>query len=99
MEAIAIPENIATAATALLAPYRPELTPNKLKEVLSKEPEQSVRDNLVSRKDACSALHVSLPTLDRMLSEGELARVKVRGRVFVRESSIRAIIEGEAAHA
>ena len=89
-----IPEPIATAVASMLAPYRPGLTPQRLEAALDFPEEKPPPENLRSRKEAMLDLHVSMPTLDRMLASNELGKVKVRGRVFIRESEIREIIEG-----
>lgn len=95
MNTIAIPAPIATAVASMLAPYRPGLTPQKLEVALEFPEKDEPSESLFSREEATVALHISMPTLDRMLASGELKKVKIRGRVFIRESDIRTIIEGE----
>lgn len=91
-----IPEPIVNAATGMLAPYRPGLTPQQLELALDFPEKPTPADKILSRKEASEALHISMPTIDRMLASGELPKIKVRGRVFIRESAVRAIIEGTA---
>lgn len=90
-----IPEPIATAAVAMLAPYRPGLTLEELEAALSVDSEREIHEELMTRREACEALHISMPTLGRMLDDGELERVRIRRRVFVRAADVRAIIEGK----
>lgn len=94
-----IPEAITLAAANLLAPYRPGLTPNQLEAALDSLEKIESPDELWSREIIKNTLNVSMPTVDRMLASGELPKVKIRGRVFVRASAVRAIIEGKFHHA
>lgn len=96
MQTQEIPEVIKTAAATILAPFCPGLTADKLESRISFEPDEEKIEKLLSRKEAASALHVSLPTIDRCLSGGDLSRVTVRGRVFIRQSEIDRIVNGEA---
>jgi excisionase family DNA binding protein len=95
MQAIAIPEPILSAVVSILSPFRVGLTPHALEAALSFEQEQEPADKLLSRKEAAAALHISLPTLDRMCYENEIRPVKIRGRVFIRQSTVDRIIRGE----
>ncbi|MDF7824455.1 helix-turn-helix domain-containing protein [Pontiellaceae bacterium B12227] len=90
-----VPPAILTAAASMLAPFFPGLSPAKLENSICFEPERTLDEVLRSRSEASSALHVSLPTVDRMLASGELQRVNVRGRVFIRKSQIDQIIRGK----
>jgi len=98
MTTTAIPEPVKTGVFASLAPYRPGLTPAKLDAaldaVLVADHERELAGQLMTRKEAAATLKISFPTLGRMLDERELERVRVRRRVFVRASDVRAIIEG-----
>lgn len=90
-----IPEAITAAAVSMLAPYAPDLTPARLVSAIAfKQESPNSFDTLLSRKEAAKALHISLPTIDRMLASRELERVTVRGRVFIRQSEIHRIICG-----
>ncbi len=89
-----IPKAISEAAAALLQPYAPGLTPDKLANAIVFQPEGPEQEKLLSRKEASTALNISQPTLDRMLKAGELKKVRVRGRAFVRQSEVSRIISG-----
>lgn len=91
-----IPEPIATAAAALLAPYRPGITPAKLEAALSGDHERELTDELMTRKEAAAALRISLPTLLRMQKTNEISFVRVRRRLLIKAESVRAIIAGKA---
>ena len=86
---------ITKAATRVLSEAYPNLTPEHLEHVLSFKPENAPTESLRARTEAAGDLHISLPTIDRMLASGELTRVNVRGRVFVKKSEILRIISGE----
>ena len=94
-----IPEPIVNAVASMLAPYRPGLTPQKLDEALNYSEDTPQPDRLLSRKEAMTEIHMSMPSIDRMLADKQLTRIKIRGRVFIRESEIRAIIEGKSCQA
>jgi len=56
--------------------------------------EDRIGDRLLRKVDACRVLEVSKPTLDRMISRGDLSVVRVSERVVrLRESTLRAFIE------
>jgi hypothetical protein len=84
-------------ATGCLLRLHPDLTPNKLKLCLSpKSPEVfSTSDRLVPKPEARKLLGgTSASTLDRMLRDGQLAKVMIRGRVMIPLSSINNILAG-----
>jgi excisionase family DNA binding protein len=85
---------ITKAATRVLSEAYPNLTPEQLESALAFKPEGGQTETLVSRREGATVLRISLPTVDRMLSAGELTRVTVRGRVFIRRSEIDRIISG-----
>jgi excisionase family DNA binding protein len=45
-------------------------------------------EQLLNKREVCERLRCSLPTLDRMISRGELPVVRVGRRVLFRESTI-----------
>ena len=90
-----IPIPIKTAAASMLQPYCPGLTPEKLEQAIVLKPEPEPKEKLRTRLEASAELNVSVPTIDRMLASGELARIHVRGRVMIRQSEINRIISGE----
>lgn len=85
-----IPRHIAEAVVAMLHPYVPAITVNNLEALLF--PEQ--KEELVTREEATEVLRVSLSTVDRMLRDGDLPRRRVRGRVHIPLSAIKAVMDG-----
>jgi excisionase family DNA binding protein len=83
-----IPENIIHGVTAMLAPYCPGLTTERLLTAVSFEPEKDEVETLLTRKEAAQALKVSLPTVDRCLRDGILPKRKIRGAVRIPSSAI-----------
>ena len=92
---LSIPEEIATAATVLLERYAPGLTPEKLACAITYEPDEQSIEKLLSSRETSVAFNCSVVSVDRMLRDGELKRIRVRGRVFIRQSEIDRIISGE----
>ena len=90
-----IPQPIAEAATAMLQPYAPNLTAAKLESAICFIPEAHTEEQLLTRKEAAKESSVSIPTLDRMLRDGELPRRRIRGAVRVPLSAIEAIKSGD----
>ena len=95
MERPEIPQAISTAIMSMLEPYFPRLTATRLVSAIAFEPEQDQPEKLYDRRETATALHVSTVSVDRLLKEGGLTRIRVRGRVFVRKSEIDRIINGE----
>ena len=91
-----IPREIAVAAIGLLQPYTERvLTIEELEEFLHRGNflPPSAEEILLTRNETAKALHVSLPTVDRMVKAGELRRVKVRGRIMIQQSEIDKILK------
>jgi excisionase family DNA binding protein len=78
----------------MLSPYCAGITAASLADALRASQTTAQPDRLLTRHEAVEALRISMPTLDRLMSKGSIQRVKVGRRVFLRESSIRAIVEG-----
>ena len=87
------PQEITQAASAMLAPYHPGLTADKLETALHFK-EEGTSDRLRTRIEAKDLLHISMPTLDRMIRDGQLHAVRIRGRVMVPQSALNIIIAG-----
>ena len=85
-----IPRHIADASVAMLSPYVPGLTADQLESLLFPKENEA----LVTREEATEVLRVSLSTVDRMLRDGELPRRKVRGRVHIPLTAIKAVMKG-----
>jgi len=90
-----IPQAITEAVTALLRPYVPGLTAAKLESAICFVPDAEPVERLLSRRESAVALSVSIPTLDRMLRDGELPRRRIRGTVRIPQSAIESIKRGE----
>lgn len=85
-----IPPAILTAATSILQPYAPELSPQALVAALkaySGGDGKSITDNAppMTRKEAARFLGISEPTLDRYLRDGTLTPIPL-GKRMVRIS-------------
>jgi hypothetical protein len=89
-----IPEEITTVIQSLLEPYVQGITSAKLADAIAFKPEP-IQESLLSRKEASISLRVSIPTLDRLIRDGVLNRIRVRGRAFVRQSDVNRIINGK----
>lgn len=89
-----IPPPIAEAVISMLRPYAPNLTLEELEGAISMKPESDDAEQLLSRKDAAKLLCVSIPTIDRMLRDGELPRRRIRGAVRIPLSVIEAVMRG-----
>ena len=87
-----IPENIANGVAAMLAPYCPGLTTERLLAAVSFEPEKDEVETLLTRKEAAEALKVSLPTIDRCLRDGVLPKRRIRGAVRIPSSAVARLI-------
>ena len=91
---------IAAAAVTLLIPYFPGLTPatlvDALKTYTNASPEKSARPQKpYTRKEAADLLHLSLPTLDRYLASGKLARIRLSAHATrVSAESVHSLMKG-----
>jgi excisionase family DNA binding protein len=74
-------------AEAKFAALTVGLTTERLCTVISYQPE-SRTEPLKTRRQAGQALGVSLPTIDRMLRDGDLPRRRIRGAVRIPASAI-----------
>ena len=89
------PQEITSAAASMLSPYHPGLTADKLETALAFQPEPQT-DRLRTRIESTDVLHISMPTLDRMIKAGQLRAVKIRGRVMIPQSSLDSIMGAAA---
>ena len=97
---------VITAATSLLQPYCPELNPNNLilalkawgEETREPKPNPEIEKPLTRFKVA-NLLGVSLPTVNRMMNDGRLQKIKLtpHGAARISPASVRAIISGSQA--
>ena len=51
-------------------------------------------DRLLTKADVCEVLGVSLPTLNRILADGDLPRLKVRRQVRISQEDLRRYLSG-----
>ena len=87
-----IPEHIANGVAAMLAPYCPGLTAERLLSAISFEPEKKEAETLLTRKEAAEALKVSVPTVDRCLRDDTLPKHRIRGAVRIPSSAVDRLI-------
>ena len=91
---------IAAAAVTLLIPYFPGLTPAILVDALETYTnallEKRARPQKpYTRKEAADLLHLSLPTLDRYLASGKLARIRLSAHATrVSAESVHSLMKG-----
>ena len=83
-----IPENIIDGVAAMLAPYCPGLTTERLQMAVSYKPEEKEIEKLLTRKEVAEILTVSLPTVDRCLRDGVLPKRRIRGAVRIPASAV-----------
>jgi excisionase family DNA binding protein len=55
---------------------------------------QNVNDKLLRKREVAEMIANSLRTVDRIVAEGKLTRVKIRGGVRFRLSEVQTIING-----
>jgi excisionase family DNA binding protein len=88
-----IPAAIATAAVRLLEPYCQDLTAERLLAAVIYRPEPEEKlEKMLTRRETAQALGVSLPTVDRMLRDGNLPKRRIRGAVRIPSSAISNIV-------
>jgi excisionase family DNA binding protein len=77
----------------------------KLEASIQKAVLESLRENVeairsekinLTRKEAAARLKISLPTLDKLLSENKLQASTVKGRILIPESSIENLLKQSA---
>ncbi|VGO12624.1 hypothetical protein PDESU_01177 [Pontiella desulfatans] len=90
-----IPQPIAEAAIAMLRPYAPDLTIEKLEAALFQKTPPNLPDKLLTRKEAAKLLNVSIPTIDRMLRDGELPHRHIRRAVRITLSAVNLLTENK----
>lgn len=94
-----VPTAIATAATAVLQPYCPGLTPASLIEALTnREPATAkpTRSKPLTRQQAAAVLQVSLASINRRMKDGTLRWFKISPRlVRIDPASVEALMETE----
>jgi len=88
-----IPHPIAEAVVTMLQPYAPELTVKKLEQAIFRDETTSRSEKLLTRKEAAKKLSVSIPTIDRMLRDGDLPHRHIRRAVRIPLSAVNLIIE------
>ena len=95
------PAEIVTAVVTMLSPYFPGLTPAILTDALetynpNAEAEKGSRPlKPLTRKEAANELGVSVPTVDRYIASGRLARVKYSARAIrISVESVYALMKG-----
>ena len=98
---------VITAATTLLQPYCPDLTPRNLiaalkawgddsqKQTQPQPPSAPSIEKPLSRFEVAKLLGVSLPTVNRLMNSGRLQKIKFSryGTVRITPASVRALLE------
>ncbi len=90
---------ILAAATGMLQPFVPELTPQGLLSALKSheagQPATATADKPLTRKEAAALLSVSLNSVNRYMNTGLLRRVKIGPRVVrIDPASVRELLNG-----
>lgn len=95
---------VITAATSLLQPYCPELNPNNLilalkawgEETREPKPKNAEIEKPLTRFEVANLLGVSLPTVNRMMNDGRLQKIKLtpHGSARITPASVRTILYG-----
>lgn len=86
------------AATAMLSPYVPEISPTGLVAALRAyniKDTKTADEKPYTRQEVANLLGLSVQTINRMLNRGTLKRIHVGERaVRIDRKSVRAILEG-----
>ncbi|WP_294508145.1 helix-turn-helix domain-containing protein [uncultured Victivallis sp.] len=93
---------ILAAATGMLQPFIPELTPQGLLAALKShdagQPAASIAEKPLTRKEAAALLSVSLNSVNRYMNTGLLRRVKIGPRVVrIDPASVRELLDNGTA--
>lgn len=97
-----IPPAILAAATGMLQPFIPELTPQGLLAALKShdagQPAAAIAEKPLTRKEAAALLSVSLNSVNRYMNTGLLRRVKIGPRVVrIDPASVRELLDNGTA--
>lgn len=89
---------ILAAATGMLQPFVPDLTPQGLLAALKNheagQPAAAIAERPLTRKEAAALLAVSLNSVNRYMNTGLLRRVKIGPRVVrIDPVSVRALLQ------
>ena len=95
-----IAPQVLTAATGMLQPFIPELSPESLVAALKNhetlKQDKFLAEKPLTRQQAAALLSVSLPTLDRHIKSGILRASKIGPRaVRIDPASVRELLAGE----
>jgi len=82
-----IPENALNIAMLALKPHVPDLTPDRLTEILSGD-----QDRLITDRQAAVVLGVSSRTVRRLIAGGKVAVVKIGRATRISQNSINRFI-------
>lgn len=93
---------ILAAATGMLQPFIPELTPQGLLAALKShdagQPAAAIAEKPLTRKEAAALLSVSLNSVNRYMNTGLLRRVKIGPRVVrIDPASVRELLDNGTA--
>lgn len=90
-----VPYQRLTAATLILQPDHPHLTPEGLAVLLERR-EDPPDDELLTRSETVSWTKISLSTLDRLIQSGDLKALRIRNSVRIRKSDVCALLRNSA---
>ena len=96
-----ITPQVIAAATGLLQPYCPDLSPQNLIDALQKynQKDNAVHNNIerpLTRREAANLLKVSLNTISRYLTIGKLEKIKLTDRSCrITSASVKKLLNGE----
>ena len=93
---------VIAAATSLLQPYCPDLNPRNLIAALkawedeSNKPKTPIIEKPLTRFEVAELLGVSLPTVNRMMNDGRLQKIKLapHGSARISPASVRTFLYG-----
>jgi len=66
---------------------------SEIKELKEQSLNQTTRPQLRLKAETAKDLRITLPSLDKLIQEGKLNRIKINGRVLIRQEDIDALIE------
>jgi len=82
------------------ANYLIQITEDKLREIVGNEVEKRIRghlnranDKFMTRQEAANHLKVTLPTIDKLVRNGELKAYKLSGRVLMKLSDVNQAVD------
>ena len=96
-----VPPAVLTAATGLLQPFAPDLSPTALVKAIRTYAEAPVDpyriEQPLTRKDVAALLRCTLQTVNRYMNDGKIRRIRLSPTsVRIDPASVRALLAGNA---